>query len=413
MRLVLLLALGLWSACLHLLHPATAAAGTPFMGSRAGGMAAFAAVADDPSTIAHNPAGLAILNRAEIYQGVTVISSEAEFDNRAGATADLQSPLFFVPHAFACTRPMERGMVLGLGVYSPFGIGGTKWSNSGPTRYASTESLIGTVSINPALAWKPHPRVAVGLGVYTLLARQIEERMIDQSMLGAGDGRFDLEALGYGYGVNAGLLVFPCDAVSLGVNYSSRVSIPLSGEVELKNLAPALQPLFGGTEFSTDVEIDMVFPHVVALGAAWRPQANLVLAVEVEYLGWSVFDQATLDFEEEIPGAGFVDQTAELDWDDVWRFKVGLEYGANDRWAVRLGYAYMISAVPDHTLSPAFPDSNSHSVTAGLGYTRGQWVVDLYTAWNFNEQRNIDNDILSGTYESSSIFSGLSIGYRF
>lgn len=409
MRAILLVLL-----CLFALQAPAAEAGTPLMGSRAAGMgAAFAAVADDPSTIAHNPAGLATLDRAEIYQGMTVISSSAEYDDRSGVTADLESPLFFPPHVFACTRPLTHGIVLGVGVYSPFGIGGTKWSNSGPTRYVSTESLVGTVSINPALAWKPHQRVALGIGVFTLLARQIEERMTDQSMLGWGDGTFDLEAQGYGFGVNAGVVFFPCDTLSFGLNYSSRVRVPLSGEVELQNLAPALQPLFGGSRFKTDVDIDMNFPHAASFGAAWRPWANLVLAGEVEYLGWSIFDQVTLDFSEEIPMAGFVDQTVEVDWDDVWRFKVGMEYGLNDRFAVRLGYAYMIAAVPDHTLSPAFPDANCHSVTAGVGYTNGKWVCDVYTALNFNEQRDIDNDILSGIYESSSIFSGLSIGYRF
>ncbi|MFZ0483387.1 MAG: outer membrane protein transport protein, partial [Desulfobacterales bacterium] len=154
---------------LSFFSPDISHAGTPVHGARAAGMgAAFAGLADDPSAIMHNPAGLTQVKGTNIYSGVTVLIPSAEYTSPSGASEETDFNAFFPPHLYISSDFDRENVVLGLGIFSPFGIGGGYWSEDGLTRYISTESTITTLSDNPTLAWKVTPKLSIGLGVYYL-----------------------------------------------------------------------------------------------------------------------------------------------------------------------------------------------------------------------------------------------------
>ena len=65
----------------------TALAGGPAHGARAAGMGtAFAAIADDPSAITHNPAGLAFQDGMALYGGAMVIAPSTTYRDSLGHT---------------------------------------------------------------------------------------------------------------------------------------------------------------------------------------------------------------------------------------------------------------------------------------------------------------------------------------
>ena len=389
-------------------------AGTPVHGSKAAGMGtAFVGIADDPSAIMHNPAGLTQLNGTNMYGGGTVVIPSTEYTSPSGVSEETDFKVFFPPHLFISTDFNMENMVLGLGIFSPFGIGGRYWSKDGLTRYLSTESMIATISVNPTLAWQITPKLSVGLGAYYLHSFNTAENKLDQSMFGASDGKFSLDADGGGWGYNLGILVAPFEKLHLGFAFRSRVSVDQKGDAEIENIAPALQPLFGGPHFKTDVETTVHLPEIVSFGMAYKPTSSLTLAFDVEWVKFSRFDQQTLDFKNEVPGAGFSDVLLDLDWNDQWLIKFGLEYDLNENFALRTGYAFVESPVPDHTLSPAYTDGDGHNFSMGFGYKIGKWVVDAFYTVEFFEDREVNNDILSGEYENICHYIGFSIGNNF
>ena len=399
---------------LYLLFPKLSRAGTPVHGAKAAGMAAaFVGVADDPSAIMHNPAGLTQVKGTNIYSGVTALIPSAEYKSPSGTSEVTDYDVFYAPHLYVSSDFNMQNVVLGLGIFSPFGIGGGSWNDEGLTRYISTENTIATISVNPTLAWQVTPKLSLGIGVYYLHSFNTAEKMVDQSMFSASDGKFSLDADGGGWGYDFGVLVSPFDKIRFGVAFRSHVSVNQKGEAELENIAPALQPLFGGSQYRTTVETSLDFPETVSVGIAYKPITSLTLAFEVEWLNWSRFDHQTLDFEHEVPGAGFSDMVIDLDWKDQWFFKFGSEYWLNEKFAVRAGYAFIETQVPDHTLSTAFPDENGHNFCIGFGYKINKWTVDGFYILEIYEDRKVNNDILSGEYENTAYFIGLSVGYRF
>lgn len=389
-------------------------AGALVHGAKAAGMgSAFVGIADDPSAIMHNPAGLTQLEGTNLYGGATAVMPSTEYTGPTAASEETDFKVFLPPHFYISSDFNMENIVLGLGIFSPFGIGGRYWSEDGLTRYLSTESTIATLSVNPTLAWQITPKLSVGLGAYYLHSFNSAEKKLDQSMLGASDGKISLNADGGGWGYNLGILVVPFEKLHFGFAFRCHVSVDQKGDAEIENIAPALQPLFGGSQFKTDVETTVDLPEIVSFGMAYKPNSALTLAFDVEWVKFSRFDQQTLDFKNEVPGAGFSDILIDLDWDDQWLIKFGLEYELNENVALRTGYTFVESPVPDHTLSPANPDGNAHNFSIGFGYKTGNWVVDAFYTLELFEDREINNDILSGEYKNICHYIGFSIGNKF
>lgn len=399
---------------LSFVSPDISLAGGPVHGTKAASMgAAFVAIADDPSAILHNPAGLTNLTGTNIYVGATGVFPSTKYTSPSGESEETQFQVFFPPHAYVSSDFGMENAVLGLGVYSPFGIGGRKWDDSGLTRYASLESMIATVSVNPTVAWRLSPSVSVGFGVDYMWSFNEAEKMLNQSSLGAADANLSLEADGGGWGYNVGVLIFPQEKFSLGFAYRSGIEIDQTGTLCLKNVAPPLQPLFGGSRFETDVDTTLDFPEMVNFAVAYRPTVRLTFGLEIEWTGWSSFDKQVLNLKDEVPEAGFSDSSTPLDWKDMWRVGAGMEYKANERLALRGGYTFLENQVPEHTLGPASPESNQHAFSIGLGYKMNKTVVDAFYMVAFYEDRKVENATLSGEYENFAHYIGFSWGYRF
>ena len=389
-------------------------AGTPIHGAKAAGMsAAFVAIADDPSAVLHNPAGLTSLRGTNIYGGVTAVMGSTRFKNHAGKTEESDFQVFFPPHLYISSDLKQKKIAVGLGMYSPFGIGGREWSEEDLTRYVSTKNLIGTLAANPVLAYRPFSWLSVGAGFFYLYSSTESARMIDQSALGSGDGKFSVEGDGGGYGYNFGVLLFPGRRFSFGLAYRSGVEVDQDVDVRINNLAPFLQPFTGGSGFHTEAKTSLDVPPVLNFGIAYRPTKSLTFGLEFEWTGWSSFDKMDVNLREEIPQAGFSDFSINFGYKDTWIVKVGVELAIKDNYYLRGGYAYLQTPVPDQALNPGNPDADQHSFSVGFGYKTEKLVLDFFYAADFLEDRTADNPILPGTYRGLAHFIGSSVGYHF
>ncbi|HEC32451.1 MAG TPA: hypothetical protein ENI41_08165 [Deltaproteobacteria bacterium] len=389
-------------------------AGAPLHGAKAASMGtAFVAVADDPSAIVHNPAGIATMEGTHTYNGVTAIFPTTKYTSTGGESERTKFRVFFPPHLYLCSDMKTEKVSFGLGVFSPFGVGGRYWDKNSPTRFVSIKSTIASVAINPVFAIKATPDLSIGIGFFYLHSLNTAERRVDQSIFGADTAKFSLEADGGGWGYNLGFLWKPRENLSFGIAYRSHIKVHQSGEAKLKYIATPLQPFFGGRKFETDIDTDVDFPDLLNFGVAYLPVQNVTLSIEAEFGNWSRFDKQEIDFDKEIPAAGFTDCTIDLDWEDAWILKFGIEYRLKDSLAFRAGYVFVETPVPDRTLSPCNPDSKQHNFTIGMGYSSGKWTLDWFYCASFFKDRKVKNETLTGEYENFIHYLGLSVGYRF
>ena len=152
-------------------------------GARATGMGlAFTAVANDPTAIFYNPAGLGWQQHFSAETAVGFISKlDGNFDGAnpfpgVGANGDQHLTTFVVPTFFAVV-PLTQDINLGVGVFAPYGLG-FRWDNTDnqwPGRFISTNAVVQTVDLNPVLSWRLTPAISIAGGAdYRLSKVQLE-----------------------------------------------------------------------------------------------------------------------------------------------------------------------------------------------------------------------------------------------
>jgi long-chain fatty acid transport protein len=127
----------------------------------------------------------------------------------------------------------------------------------------------------------------------------------------------------------------------------------------------------------------MIFysPRQVVFGWAWKPGERFNLSVDLAWLQWSQFKDATLKMAVAIgPGGTQVNFQEVLDpgFNDTLLPRAGIEYLAKkwslfplaDRVELKLrgGYYFQKSPVPEQTGLTNFLDSDTHVFSAGLGF---------------------------------------------
>jgi len=99
-----------------LTFPTLSFAGGPVQGAKATATGtAFVAIADDPSAIAYNPAGLTQLTGTNIYGGPTFVIPSTTYTNLSGHSENTDFQIFFPPQIFVTSDIGTKDMRLGIG----------------------------------------------------------------------------------------------------------------------------------------------------------------------------------------------------------------------------------------------------------------------------------------------------------
>ena len=122
-------------------------------------------VGDDYSAIAFNPAGMT-LKQSGMQLGAMAMDIHSNIKGRLSnnAPGDKGKIRTFkvLPHFFG-QYALSKDWRIGLGVYTPFGLG-TYYNKSWFGKSHALTSEITAIDINPSLAWKPFEWLSVGAG---------------------------------------------------------------------------------------------------------------------------------------------------------------------------------------------------------------------------------------------------------
>ncbi len=420
--------LGLCAVGLMLAVPLSSAQAGAFsiyeQGARAMGRAsAFAASPSDPSAMFYNPAGLAMLDGTQIYVGATIIAPSGEFEGAgpyppAGTTETQASQIFTPPNIYISHRLNDK-VVLGLGVHAPFGLG-TEWENpaSFTGRYLSTKTDIAGVSINPTVAFSVSDQLSIGVGVDIRVSKLTLDRysLYDATALGLGIfhnvATAELETdMASAIGFNGGLLFKASDQITLGAAYRAAVDVEYEGTATIALGTPTNVPPIDGALAAMvgdhDVTTSIAYPSVMTFAVAFKATDQLLLEVDVNLTGWSSFEQLV------VKGLPTGTETIEEDYEDSMTIRVGAEYWKDDTLALRAGFLYDETPVPNKSISPLLPDAKRTGFTVGVGKTFGSMTVDaavMYLMFG-DADTNGEHAVYNGIYKNSALLFGFNVGY--
>lgn len=359
------------------------------------------ASAEGASTVFSNPGALGFEEGfAAELTGIFIVPLFSYEPLRAidGTSTSASTRVFALPTFFAAA-PIGPVRV-GLGAFANYGLGIT-WPRAFDGRFEATHSNLQTFTLNPTVAWRFHEHVSIGAGL-DLVRGTVE--LIRQLDLVDTEGTLRLGGDTWGCGGNAGISThWLSDRLVAGVSYRSAVSLRFRGRADFT--APKE---FQDTLKDQDVKTALLLPHTVALGAAFRVTPSVRVTLEATFTTWSTLDALVLEFHDPQ-----LDTTLRRDWADTITVRAGAELTAIPRTLhVRLGTGFDPSPSPATTLSPSLPDSSRVLASAGVGFQRGNFSVDLGYLFVFLLPRSSEPDAFPARYSGTAHVIGLSVGFK-
>ena len=235
-------------------------------GAKASGMGlAFTAVADDPSAVFYNPAGLGWQKHFSVQVGGSVLTKvdgsfqgSNPYPGTGFGTEDQHKTSFLLPTIYAVV-PLTPNVNFGLGINAPYGLG-FRWDNAEEFsgRFVAQNAVIRTADINPVLSFQATPSFSLAVGADYRLSNVMLERNrsainpFTTSVVDVAHIKLDSDLQdNHGWGWNAGILWKAGNSFSLGATYRSKIKVDYQGTAKFT------QRLSGNPAFDAAVADDL------------------------------------------------------------------------------------------------------------------------------------------------------------
>lgn len=418
----------LGAACALVLAAATPARGAGFAineaGARSLGMAnAVTAIADDASAIFFNPAGAARLAGLRLQAAVSLVAPRFGYTTTppGGGQAvevDAERRLFTIPALYATYRIHETVSV-GLGLYSPYGLG-TRWADKVEAtglgwwgRAFAKETDLQTVYVTPSVGFRVLPRLYVGAGFSVVLAGVTLKRAVTMSARPEDDVDLTLSGEDVAFAGSAGLLVEAIPGrLDLGLTYRGGPRLTFEGTAAFTRGGSGAAVPAGLRSRLKDGRVKSVLrlPHVFSAGAAVYPLAGLTVSAALDIVTWSGYDALAVEFLD----APELSTREPKEWKNTLTLRLGAEYRPLPKLAVRAGFVFDESPVPPHTVGPELPDADRYVIALGGGYEIAGLQVDV--AYQFlltGDVETVAPAPITGTRRATAHIVSLGLGYTF
>lgn len=361
----------LLAAALAVDEQSVSAMGNAFAGAGAAG--------DDASIGFYNPAGLILIEEAQVvgaatYSQVdtilTIDSADDSFGHEIqGAQGEQVSvvPDSVIP-AFHMAVPIDETFVVGGSLTAPFWIE-THYGDSA-ARYTGRQSDMIAYNLNASVAAQVSEKLSLGAG---LNAQYFTSKV--NLTVGANNGEQvkDIWLVEYkgndlAFYPNVGLLYEFTQDTRVGLSYRFPVTQKTEGHLDFIQLRddPAT------TIPSLDADMDITLPGAASLSAFHQLTQKIQLLGEVNFVQWSSLEELVINSSPDVDDEELA-MSVPLSLQNTWRFALGANYLYNSTIKLRTGIAYDTSSVEDDERLLQTPDSDRFEISAGISISPRAW----------------------------------------
>jgi len=385
---------------------------------------AFAGLANDPSALYFNPAGITQLKGTNFYFGTTLIMPLGTYKvpGNSNVTYEQKSQTF-TPVNFYLTHAFTDKLSVGLSFNNQFGLG-TKWDANWPGRYLAINTDLKTYQATAAIAYKVLDNLSISAGGVFGMADVTIEKKSPYPLGIPKDFMVTLKGDGNAFGFTAGVLYKPLKDLQFGLSYRSEISYDLKGTATsdpasvtfvhpLLNV-PVTVPFPNG-----DITAPLSTPQSITFGLAYMPQNNLTVTADFQYVGWSSYDKLDITFAsydlDANPANGIQNtQSTIRDYKNTFIARAGFEYTASDMLILRGGVLYDHNPVKNELVEPSLPDADRLGLNIGYGAKLSDRIgLDVAYFLLIFRDRDINKSVFgfNGQYSTTAHLFGVNISY--
>ncbi|MEZ9833040.1 outer membrane protein transport protein [Vibrio breoganii] len=349
-----------------------------------------AVIADNASSMARNPATMALFDKTSLSLGFETIITDISVKDvtTVGGLVPVDSyddigGTSVAPNIHLIV-PVNDKFAWGINAYSNFGTstdfsGSQYYDNGGILSEFGGETDILSMNIGLSGSYRLNEQWSFGAGLDIIYGKGTLRRGVPQA---PGVNFINIqEADGWGVGFNVGTVY------ELNENNRFGLSYRYSPEIEAKD--------------DYGQKITLPLPDMAEFSGYHRiNETAFAVHYSVQWIGWSAFDQIqfdNLDPSRSAAAAGGTSTTKDYYWQDGWHFSIGGTWYVNDKFTLRTGYMHDTSA-QDEITSISVPDSDRNWISGGATY-------------HFSDNSNIDFGItyLIGSDESVTESSAIPV----
>ncbi len=363
-----------------------------------------------PSTIHFNPGGLVLYDKKMSFNaGVSLIFSNNIFQAENSLyEAETENPIG-TPFYFYGSMKINDKLAVGLGVNTPYG-NSLSWEDEWAGRYLINNIAMQAITIQPTVSYKINDWLSAGVGM--LISLNSVELNKSLPITGPeGDGEISLEGSTTTYGVNAGLMFTITEDLSAGISYRSQMKAKVTnGQAEL-TVPDAVSNSFPS---ETGFSATLPFPHNYNFGISYKVTEKLLVAADIHFVQWAVYDSLIFDFEDET--ALFQDSHNPREYSNSFIYRIGAQYDLIDEITLRAGAYYDATPTNKEYYTPETPGANKIGITGGMSIRPIEnFEIDLSMLYIHGQKREAEYvpDNFKGTYYTNAFIPGVGLTYSF
>lgn len=334
----------------------------------------------DAANVAYNPASITKVDGEAFKVSATYLSPHGEYDLYGENDKLLESGhnrvhFGFAPGSYYVKKLNDKDW-FGIGAFSRFAMVSEFERNSQVSTNAFVSRLDG-VSVTPTFAHKFDDKWSAAVGAEINYVRLTMEKNsvwnpIEREALMPTHTKGESYALGWNAAVNYAF----DDKNEMGVVYRSRIKHSMEADFNAYNMTTP----YGTIDISGDAYGEVTLPESWHIGYSHKFNDKTRVELNAVRTGWSTYD--SLDITLSGVGGGLDGlHSNPKNWEDGWRYAIGVEHKLSDKYTLMAGFAYDESSIPYDGGDFMVPTGNRKTYSIGARYNDKDQTVALALGW--------------------------------
>lgn len=356
----------------------------------------------DAANVAYNPASITKVDGEAFKVSATYLSPHGEYDlykdDGTHESGTNRVHFGFAPGTYYVKKLNDKDW-FGIGAFSRFAMVSEFERNSAVSTNAFLSRLNG-VSVTPTFAHKFDDKWSAAVGAEINYVGLTMEKNLALGMPTHTKGE------SYALGWNAAANYAFDDKNEIGVVYRSRIKHSMEADFNAYNFKGT------GKTVSGDAYGEVTLPESWHIGYSHKFNDRTRVELNAVRTGWDTYDALNITTPLGL-------SKNPKNWEDGWRYAIGVEHKLSDKYTLMAGFAYDESSIPYNGGDFMVPTGNRKTYSIGARYNDKDQTVALALGWMDVGDLNFafrENEKITGhahTHDSFTKIIGISYQRNF
>lgn len=329
---------------------------------------------DDAANVAYNPASITKVKGEVMKSSYTYLSPHGNYKLYDGAGKEIEDGKNVVHAGWAVgsyyVKQINDKEWFGIGAFPRFAMVSEFERESMASSNAFFSKLNG-VSVTPTYAHKFDKKWSAAVGAeINYVGLELQKNAYATPTMNVGSVQIEGES--YALGWNAAANYAFDDKNEIGVVYRSRITHSL--EADAKAYSP--MPNFNVKANAYGV---VTLPDSWDIGYNHKFDKKTRLELKATRTNWSTYDALNVYFDK--PVFGKPNALSDKNWENGWRYAIGLEHNLSDKYTVMAGFAFDESSIPHDGGDFMVPTGLRRTYSIGARYNDKKQTVAVAFGW--------------------------------